>query len=181
MAHRAKYQTHYEAQFNGDRGPVQISHLEQLSLSHQYWHETLNSLGVASSRDSLAGNNVGVWHMLASVDPAKKERSYSASAYYDPIASRSNLHVLTEATVLRLLLAQDRGEWVAMGARVRHGEDEVDIVASRETVVSAGSINSPQILELSGIGCPSVLREAGVEVKVNNTFVGENLQDHMSE
>lgn len=56
----------------------------------------------------------------------------------------------------------------------------MDIKAAREVIISAGSIQSPQILELSGIGRRDVLEAAGVELKVDSPNVGENLQDHMS-
>ena len=118
--------------------------------------------------------------MLGSVDPRTQERSYSASAYYLPVASRKNLHVLTNATVLRVLLEKSNDEWVATGACVRQGNDEKNILASRETILSAGSVQSPQLLELSGIGREDILRKAGIDIKIHNANVGENLQDHMS-
>lgn len=118
--------------------------------------------------------------MLATIDPDRQERSYAASAYYLPVRSRSNLHVLTEATVTKVLLDSRDGELVATGVRVRHKEEEMDITAAREVILSAGSIQSPQILELSGIGRRDILEAAGVEVHVHNANVGENLQDHMS-
>lgn len=65
--------------------------------------------------------------------------------------------------------------------RFTHGGVEYDVSARREIILSAGSVKSPQILELSGIGNPSVLGNAGVSVKVESPQVGENLQEHISE
>lgn len=118
--------------------------------------------------------------MLATIDPARQERGYAASAYYLPVRSRPNLHVITEATVTKVLLDSLDGEWVATAVRVRHKGEEMDITAAREVILSAGSIQSPQILELSGIGRRDILEAAGVEVHVHNANVGENLQDHIS-
>ncbi|KAJ5151711.1 hypothetical protein N7492_010006 [Penicillium capsulatum] len=178
-AHQEQYRSSYEQEFNGTNGPIQTTHMKQYSPAHQYWHDTLNALRVASSRDSLAGSNVGAWNMLATVDPNRQERSYSASAYYVPVQSRPNLHVLTEATVMEILLERRDDQWVATGARIRCDGEETDIHVSREVILSAGSIQSPQLLELSGIGRRDVLEAAGVDVKVPNDNVGENLQDHM--
>jgi choline dehydrogenase-like flavoprotein len=117
--------------------------------------------------------------LVCTIDPDTQERSYAASAYYLPIASRPNLHVLTQATVLKVLLEQEDG-WVATGVRVQCDGVVLNINAAREVIISAGSVQSPQILELSGIGRRGVLEAAGVEMKVDSPNVGENLQDHMS-
>ena len=119
--------------------------------------------------------------MLASLDPDRQERSYSASAYYEPVSGRPNLHVLTEAIVTEVLLDTDeRRSWVAKGVRVQCGLEEVNIKVVREVILSAGSVQSPQLLELSGIGNRDVLEAAGIPVKIHNPNVGENLQEHMS-
>jgi choline dehydrogenase-like flavoprotein len=118
--------------------------------------------------------------MVCTIDPQSQERSYSASAYYAPIARRKNLHVLTDATVLNVLIEMIDGIWSATGVRVRHGDNEMDVKAVREVILCAGSIQSPQLLELSGIGQRKILAAAGIEVKIENSNVGENLQDHMS-
>lgn len=118
--------------------------------------------------------------MVCTIDPHRQERSYSASAYYAPVAGRKNLHVLTDATVLNVLIETVDGEWSATGVRVRHGDGEKNIKAAREVILCAGSIQSPQLLELSGIGQRKVLEAAGIQVKIENSNVGENLQDHMS-
>lgn len=164
-------------------GPVQVSYPFEFAASHAHWHETMNSLGVASNDSHLAGSHVGCWTSVCSVDPRSLTRSYAASAYYQPSSQRPNLLLLTGAEVREILL--ERGDagaegWVAKGARFTHRGVEYRAFASREVVLSAGSIQSPQILELSGIGGEKVLSAAGIEVKVPNLNVGENLQDHLS-
>lgn len=112
--------------------------------------------------------------------PDKRERSYSATAYYRPNSGRKNLHLLTEAFVQEVLLEQEGQEWVAKGVRFSHHGEEHVIETQGEVVICAGSVQSPQLLELSGIGNPQVLEAAGIDVKIINTSVGENLQEHMS-
>lgn len=66
-----------------------------------------------------------------------------------------------------------------MGVAFTHGGERHEVRARREVLLCAGAIQSPQVLELSGIGKPEVLRKAGVEVKVDLPSVGENFQDHV--
>lgn len=88
---------------------------------------------------------------------------------------------MTKATVEEILLDQAEGEWVATGVRFRSNDRQHSVSVSGEVILSAGSIQSPQLLELSGIGNPDILRRAGIATKVKSPRVGENLQDHLSE
>jgi len=168
--------------FVGLSGPVQIAYPNEFSASHKHWHSTLNAVGVETNDSHLAGSNVGVWTSLVSIDPRAATRSYAATAYYQPNASRPNLVVLAGAEVREILLSEAdvAGEWQAKGVRFSHGGTEFSAFASREVIVSAGSVQSPQILELSGIGGNAILSAAGIPVKIDNPNVGENLQDHLS-
>jgi choline dehydrogenase-like flavoprotein len=142
----------------------------------------LNAVGIDTNDAHLAGSNVGVWTSLVSVDPRSATRSYAAVAYYQPNASHTNLVVLAGAEVREILLVKsgDSGKWDTKGVRFSHGGKELSAFASRGVILSAGSVQSPQILELSGIGGNAVLSAAGIPVKVDNPNVGENLQDHLS-
>lgn len=161
-------------------GPVQTAHTKEYGLTHQLWYETMETLGIPFCKDSLAGYNYGAWNMLCSIDPITQTRSYAASSYYASAASRPNLHILTNATVLNLLLEDGYSEHVATSARVRYVGNIFEVKAKREIILSAGSVQSPQLLELSGIGRRDVLEAAGIVVMVEHDNVGENLQDHMS-
>jgi choline dehydrogenase-like flavoprotein len=120
---------------------------------------------------------MGFYSSLAAVnrttDPGR--RSYSATGYLLPNANRSNLKVLTEAMATKIVLDGN----VATGMEFSHGGKIHTVKASKEVVLSAGVIQSPQLLELSGIGDPEVLRAADVELKVENSRVGKNFQDHV--
>lgn len=175
------HQAHYDPDGFGASGPIQVSYAAEYSASHQYWHETLHGLGIATNKTHMTGSNVGSWTNLGSVDPKTCTRSSSVTAYYQPHRHRPNLTVLTEALVERVHLQTSDGAWTAKGVRfidTATGES-FSASASREVILCAGSIQSPQILELSGIGNPEVLARAGVETKVASAQVGENLQDHI--
>jgi choline dehydrogenase-like flavoprotein len=178
--HQAKHQSHHELKFHGTDGPLQTVYSSEYGASHQHWHATCNNLGIETNRSHMSGSNVGCWTSLTGVTPESRERSYSATAYYRPNSGRPNLVLLSEATVQEVVLEKAEGEWVAKGVRFVHGEKEHVVTTEGEIIICAGSVQSPQLLELSGIGNPDILKAAGIESKVDNPNVGENLQDHMS-
>jgi choline dehydrogenase-like flavoprotein len=153
--------------------------MEEYGNIHQYWHATMNEVGIESSPDNLSGKNVGAWNMMNSVDPSTQARSFAGNAYYLPAAHRYNLHLVTETMAREILLEKNEDEWVAKGVRLRCKDEELTASAKREIIVCAGAIQSPQLLEMSGIGDPRYLEPAGIEVKVRNLNVGENLREHM--
>ncbi|KAG6002731.1 hypothetical protein E4U43_001054 [Claviceps pusilla] len=180
QALRDEYIATHEADAFGTSGPIQISYAPDYSPSHKLWHDTLNRVGVKTNSAHLTGSNVGVWTNVNTVDPRTAMRSYSTS--YLTAARPINLHVLTEATVHEIILTKDeaRGDHVATGVRFGHGGKDHVVSVKKEVVLSAGTVKSPQILEMSGIGNPKVLQSAGIPIKVASPMVGENLQDHIS-
>ena len=108
--------------------------------------------------------------------PDTNTRSSSSICYLHPAQrSRPNLQVLLQTRALRLLLSGDR----VTGVAVRDGQGATaGLRARREVVVCAGAIDSPRLLQLSGIGPAAVLAEAGVEVRADLPGVGGNLMDH---
>jgi choline dehydrogenase len=101
-------------------------------------------------------------------------RMSTARCYLEPIRTRDNLRIETGALTECVLLDGRR----CTGVRYNVGGDVRDARANREVVVSAGTINSPQLLELSGIGQPERLRDLGIGVRHALPGVGENLRDH---
>jgi choline dehydrogenase-like flavoprotein len=165
---------------HGTSGPIHTVHSAEFGASHQHWHSTLNALGVETNKSHFAGSNVGCWTSLTSVKPETRTRCYSANGYYQPVQSRTNLTVLTEAIVEEIIIGKAGGELIASGAQFSHGGSSYQATALLEVIICAGSVQSPQLLELSGIGNPSILQAAGINVKFANPNVGENLQEHMS-
>ena len=108
-------------------------------------------------------------------------QSYSARAYYEPNAHRPNLSVLTDALVSKIEFERttlSSGSAKATGVQYTVGGVPYTVNAKREVIVCGGTINSPQILELSGIGSASLLQKHGIDVVYDNPNVGENLNDH---
>ena len=123
---------------------------------------------------SWSGDHIGVFNTLGTViraGPDKGKRSYAARGYFAANAQRPNLHVLCEAVVSSVKLQGD----MAVGVNFTHQAKAHSVDVKREAVVSCGAIQTPQILELSGIGDPEGLKASGVECKVENKGVGNNL------
>ena len=99
----------------------------------------------------------------------------ATKAFLRPAMKRPNLRVITNATTEKILLEGKR----AIGVLIRHKGNIVKALASREVLLAAGSINSPKLLEHSGIGRADVLGNLGIEVVHASPGVGENLQDHL--
>ena len=102
-------------------------------------------------------------------------RASTANAYLRPAMSRNNLTVITHALVHKVILEGKK----AVGVKYEHKGKIIDVAANKEVILSAGSIGSPHILQLSGIGPKAVLEAANIEVKHDLPGVGENLQDHL--
>ncbi|MFN7090429.1 MAG: GMC family oxidoreductase [Allorhizobium sp.] len=107
--------------------------------------------------------------------PKRGERCSAAAAYVHDVMARRNLTVITEAHVSRILVEQGR----AIGVAYRFGKEERTVRAGREVLLSAGALQSPQILMLSGIGPADHLTSLGIPVVLERPQVGANLQDHL--
>ncbi|WP_294926673.1 GMC family oxidoreductase N-terminal domain-containing protein [uncultured Paracoccus sp.] len=137
--------------------------------------EAMVQAGIPRSDDFNSGDNSGVGYF--EVNQRSGWRWNSSKAFLRPAKSRSNLTVRTEAHVHRLLFETGAdGRPRCTGVLLRGG---AILRARREVILSAGAVNTPQILQLSGIGPGALLREHGIEVVRDLPGVGENLQDHL--
>jgi choline dehydrogenase len=135
--------------------------------------------GIPRTRDFNRGSNEGVGYF--EVNQKNGRRWNTAKAFLRPTCySRSNFKMWTDRHVARLLTeTQSDGRRRCTGALVWDGQEWVTVRAVREMILCAGSIGTPQILQLSGIGPADLLREHGIEVIVDAPGVGANLQDHL--
>lgn len=102
-------------------------------------------------------------------------RSSSSRAYLDPIKDRENLTIITGALVNKVNLVGNR----ANGVEYSVGYNNFQVTANKEVILSAGPIGSPHILQLSGIGDATELKQVGIKVEHDLPGVGKNLQDHL--
>ncbi|KAK4963641.1 hypothetical protein LTR10_001270 [Elasticomyces elasticus] len=167
------------AEHHGTSGPLRTSfNPAQMPIELDFIKAAEEVTGLNTKPiDPWSGDHVGFFHSLGTITrsgPDKGKRSYAARAYFVPNAQRPNLHVLCSApaTAVQLHEGQARGVDFLFGG-VKHA-----VQVKREVIISCGAIQSPQLLELSGIGDPEVLARAGVECLVDNKAIGANYQDH---
>lgn len=167
-------------EYHGTSGPARTSFNDwRLPIEDDFIKACDEATGMTKKpNDPWSGDHIGFYNTLGTVarsGPYKGMRSYAARGYFAANAHRPNLHVLTDALVDRIELDGDKATGVTFTA---NGKKHF-VPAKKEVLVAGGAIQSPQILELSGIGDPDILRAAGVECKIENKSVGNNFQDHV--
>ncbi|KAJ3487692.1 hypothetical protein NLI96_g3357 [Meripilus lineatus] len=170
-----KYNITPEEGSYGTNGPIARSFPVAYSELDLPFLETLEELGVKTVSDPQTGNIVGSWMASFSIDRKTVSRSYAITGYYQPNMHRPNFHVLTSAHVTKILTRRDADGVVATGVQFKHNNVIYAASAKQEVILSAGAFQTPQILELSGIGNPSILKEHGLETVIDLPGVGENL------
>ncbi|KAJ7142149.1 alcohol oxidase [Mycena crocata] len=141
---------------------------------------TWNNLGVRTNPNTIGGHSSGVRNERTAV--VNGVRSYSASAYYCPASKRRNLHVLTGAQASKILFREpirDGGDLQATDVLFISNGITYKAHASKEVILAAGTVQTPQLLELSGIGDEAILSTLGIKTLINLPGVGANLQDHI--
>lgn len=133
--------------------------------------------GIPKTDDFNRGDNAGCGYF--EVNQKRGFRWSTARAFLKPALKRGNLTVMTGCHVNRLRIESREGQKICAGVEFLQGGTQWFAQARQETLLTAGAIGSPQILQLSGIGPAALLREHGIEVKLDAPGVGENLQDHL--
>jgi choline dehydrogenase-like flavoprotein len=159
--------------FHGADGPLNVMDLRSPNRFGPVFVAAARQAGYPENRDFNGPEQEGVG--LYQVTHKNGERFSAAKAYLAPHRDRPNLHVLTGAHATRVLLEGRR----AVGVAYRHGGREAELRARREVLLSAGSLLSPQLLMLSGIGPAEHLQQHGIPVVQHLPGVGRNLHDHV--
>jgi len=156
----------------GRNGPLKVTESGDQSPLYDALFAAGKEMGLQHNPDYNGAFIEGV--VKTQVTTHKGRRMSTARCYLDAARSKSNLTVFTDALATRLIL----GERGCEGVELLRGSEPMQAMANVETIVSAGAINSPQLLELSGIGDPQVLRERGITPRHSLPGVGENFIDH---
>jgi len=158
--------------FRGRNGPLRVTNPPPAEPIFRALIEAAGQVGIPHNPDYNGASQEGIVMSQATI--AHGRRQSTARAYLDPIRNRQNLRIETRAPTERLVLDGKR----CTGVRYSVGGEPREATATREVVVCGGTVNSPQLLELSGIGQPERLRALGIEVTHELPGVGENLRDH---
>jgi len=137
------------------------------------WFESAQAIGLPLNQDFNGESQDGVGLFEFTIH--KGRRLSAARAFLRPAMSRPNLRVITGAQVTGLTFEGARVTGVTYSRRGK----TVTVKAGREVILSGGSVNSPQLLQLSGIGPADHLKDLGIDVRVDNPNVGRNLEDHI--
>ena len=159
--------------FHGADGPLRVSNIAHKHVLIDAFIDGAASLGIPRNDDFNGPTQEGAGYFQLTT--WKGWRSSAATAYLKPARRRSNLRIETGAHATRLLLEGRR----ATGISYRQNGGDVDARCTREVLLTAGAIQSPQLLQLSGIGPAGLLVQHGISVVHDLPGVGENLQDHL--
>lgn len=159
--------------FRGTDGPLTLERGPATNPLFQAFFEAVQQAGYPLTSDVNGYQQEGFAPFDRNI--SRGRRLSASRAYLRPIRSRKNLTVTTRAMVTRILFREGR----AVGVEYRHGPGAARQVSAGEVILCAGAINTPQLLQLSGIGPESLLRPLGVDVVNDLPGVGENLQDHL--
>ncbi len=158
----------------GAGGPIHVSECPDESPIYDAWFAAGAELGLPRNHDYNGASQEGMCKTQTTIRNGK--RASAAAGYLRPAMTRGNLTVETEVLAERVLLEGKRAVGVAYSANGQTMEAK----AGREVILCAGSIKSPQLLELSGIGQAERLRGHGIEVHHGLDGVGESLRDHIA-
>ncbi len=159
--------------YRGADGPLGTRRGLLTNPLHEAWLTAGRQAGYAHSTDMNGFRQEGFAQMDMTVCGGR--RCSAANAYLRPAMPRRNVTVRTHAFATRVLFEGRR----AVGVRYQRGAASQEVRARREVILSAGAINSPQLLKLSGVGSPAELGALGIDVVHALPGVGENLQDHL--
>jgi choline dehydrogenase len=159
--------------YRGAQGPLATRRGLLTNPLHAVWLEAGQQAGYALTNDMNGFQQEGVGYMDMTVGAGR--RCSAANAYLRPAMRRRNLSVITDALATRIVFEGRR----AVGLRYLRGGTQHEVRTRKEVIVSAGSINSPQLLKLSGVGPAQELAALGIERVRDLRGVGENLQDHL--
>ncbi|WP_185984991.1 choline dehydrogenase [Aureimonas mangrovi] len=159
--------------YRGHEGALHTSYGTMQNPLYQAFVDAAKEAGYPENPDYNGATQEGFGRMDMTVHRGR--RWSTANAYLKPAMDRPNLEVATQAFVERVVFEGRR----AVGVAYRHGGQEVIVKARREVILSAGSINTPKLLKLSGIGPAGELASHGIEIVADRPGVGENLQDHL--
>ena len=169
---KAEDQENGEDAFHGTGGPLRVSNLKERNPLCEAFIESAVEAGIPRNDDFNGASQEGVGYYQTTTRNAR--RCSAAVAYLKPAMKRPNLRVITNAETERVVFEGRR----AAGVVFERGGRRTFVKARREVIVSAGSINSPKLLLLSGVGPAAELARHGIAVVHDLPGVGENLQDH---
>ncbi|ETI23368.1 hypothetical protein G647_05169 [Cladophialophora carrionii CBS 160.54] len=185
----AHYRTYDPSLYDPNAGPGELGYTNFNPPSIDAFVESLPSIGIPISLDLNSGNNIGGKHELSTLDPLSQTRISSYTAFWNTVVGRSNFEAITFAVVEKILFRSADGKEgssqpVAYGVEysttINGQKRKQTAYANKEVILSAGTIQTPKVLMLSGIGPRQTLQDLEIPVVYDNEWVGKNLRDSPS-
>lgn len=158
--------------YRGRDGGLVVTDIDWIHPLCEAFIAAAQGLGIPRNPDYNGASQEGVAYTQRIINQGKRVSSYRA--FLHGRRAQGNVDIRTEAHATRILFEGKR----AVGVRYSRAGREVDVMARREVILCGGSVNSPQLLQLSGVGPAKLLKNIGVEVLHELPGVGENLRDH---
>ncbi|KAG8222592.1 hypothetical protein J437_LFUL002584 [Ladona fulva] len=165
-----------QSPFHGTGGFLDVQDVPFRLPAASAFVDGAQEIGMAYNKDYNGARMKGVGYIQATM--RNGTRVSSSKAFLRPVRGRSNLHVAKNSHVTKIIMDAENKR--AVGVEFERGGKRFKVLAKKEVILSAGAINSPQILMLSGIGPKQHLLEKGIKTVVDLPGVGENLQDHVT-
>lgn len=157
----------------GAGGPLRITVQPSGAKLHETVIDAAVQAGLTRLRDTNDAPEGGIGYQPRTV--WRGRRQSAARAFLDPVRSRPNLEILTDTDVLRVIFEDRR----AVGVELRDRSGKRNVTAKREIILSAGALQSPRLLQLSGVGSGELLRGLGIGIVRDAPEVGRNLREHV--
>ncbi|CAK7211812.1 hypothetical protein SEUCBS140593_001291 [Sporothrix eucalyptigena] len=169
----------WNASVHGNAGPVQATYPNYFFPGSGNWFEAVQQAGIAPDTDPNDGSVRGVFWLPLAEDARTRTRSDARINHYDRvIATRPNYHLLPETSVSKILFnSAKKATGVQFVATNGTSAAATTVNASKEVLIAAGGLHTPQLLQLSGIGPKALLTKFGIPVVSNLPGVGQNFQD----
>ncbi|KAF6801179.1 GMC oxidoreductase [Colletotrichum sojae] len=181
---RDRFNINPDMSSHGTSGPIDVAYSQHFYNTSNNILQGLSEIGIPIAADVNAGDPTGAMIVPSSMSPENQTRSDARTGYFDPAISRPNFHVITGHTATRLMVglpgSLNRGGRRILGVHFSSGPAGVNrtVTANKEVILAAGAIQSPVLLQVSGIGPRQVLESLNISVQINLPGVGNNFQDH---
>ena len=158
--------------FRGRNGPLRVVQPKEHGRLYDAMFAAAREIGIPKNHDYNGEFQEGVAMTQATISRGKRQST--AVAYLNPASNRKNLTILTDSYATKLILKDNK----CIGVEYLKNNTTHKVLANKEVIVCSGTINSPQLLELSGIGDAEIIKDKGINVERNLPGVGQNLRDH---
>ncbi|KAF3803226.1 Dehydrogenase xptC [Colletotrichum gloeosporioides] len=173
--------------FHGTNGPINVAYPDHIYNTSSSVLQGLAEVGIHTSNDVNSGDPTGAMIVASSMSPTNQTRSDARTGYFDTANARSNFHVVTGHMATRLIVGlpgsltnQESRRIIGVEYKLSSGLSDINrtVTVNKEVILAAGAIQTPVLLQVSGIGPRQVLESLNISTQIDLPGVGNNFQDH---